>query len=34
MLDNYDLVIYWNYPGYNMSDIGTTSLENIKETHK
>jgi len=30
MWDNYDAIIFWNYPGYNLYDIGSSSLAIIK----
>ncbi len=33
IVDQYDIVFFWNYPGYNHYDLGNTSLYKIKESH-
>ncbi len=33
-MDNYDIIILWNYPGYNLRDLGEASLYKIRNSHK
>ena len=33
LLKSSDVLVLWNYPGYNLSDIGSSSLPKIRESH-
>ena len=34
LLNSNDILVLWNYPGYNLSDFGTSSLSKIKKSHR